>query len=197
MKTSEIEKVYPFCDRSSPESAVRKNMGIVHLGLNPEDCQNESNEVTAITQTRLETETKDSETQNKKELFECGQCVQAFPTEDGLQEHIEATHFDVKIHAENVEEELEQKCLQSTLTLRKRGRTSKKTPPAPRKRGRPSKAEIERRAMDKSEIEAILREEIKTRQPVIVLERLTSHEIARCINELKKKSQCNNCSKHF
>ena len=197
MKTSEIGKVYPFCDRSSPESAVRKKMGIVHLGLNPEDCQNESNEVTAVTQTRVETETKNSETKSENEMFECGQCDQAFPTEDGLQEHFEASHFDVKIHTENIEEELEQKCLQSTLTSRKRGRPSEKTTPVPRKRGRPSKAEIERRAIDKSEIEAILREEIKTRQPVIILERLTSHKIARYINELRKKSQCNNCSKQF
>ena len=102
MKTS--EKLCPFCDRSFPETAIRKHMGIVHLGLNVEDFD-EPNEVAQVEiefvdvkkeVTELFDDTKpsltDSEIGSKDELFKCGQCDQAFPTEAGLQNHIEAKH---------------------------------------------------------------------------------------------------------
>ena len=262
MKTSEVEKVCPFCDRSFPETAIKKHMGIVHLGLNAEDCEDESNEVTAVTQTPVETEfvdikteltklllneTKDSEVRSKNELFACRQCGQAFPTEEGFQEHIEATHDDVEIHGETspgnelfncpqcdkkftqknsvyrhqriIHEKTKFSCRRcgksfeerrnlithmeatnhqiksqfQSITDEMRGKSKHKTTLAPRKRGRPSKADIESRAwraIEKSEREALVQSEDKDRQPaVVILKRLTSQEIARYMNGIRKRGR--------
>ena len=51
MKTS--EKLCPFCERSFPETAIRKHMGIVHLGLNVEDFD-EPNKVAQVAQVEIE-----------------------------------------------------------------------------------------------------------------------------------------------
>ena len=257
MKTSEVEKVCPFCDISFPESAIRKHMGIVHLGLNAEDCEDKSNEVTAVTQTPVETEfvdikteltkfllseTKDSEVESKNELFVCRQCGQAFPTEQGFQEHIEATHEYVEIHGENIGEispgdglfscpQCDKKFKQMNSVYRHqrivhektkfscrkcgksfeerrnlithmeatnhgsksqilKGKSEHNSTLAPRKRDRPSKADMERRAIEISERQALVQCEAKDRQSaVLVLKRLTSQEIARYINGIRKRGQ--------
>ena len=269
MKTSEVEKVCPFCEISFPESAIKKHMGIVHLGLNAEDCETESNEVTAVTQTPVETEfvdinteltkllfseTKDSEVESKNELFVCQQCGQAFSTEQGFQEHIEATHDDVEIHGENigeispgdglfscpqcdkkfkqmysvyrhqriVHEKTKFSCRKCGKSFEERrnlithleatnhgsksqfdsedgqdenskGKSEQNSTLAPRKRGRLSKADMERRArraIEKSEREALVQGEAKDCHPaVIILKRLTSQEIARYIRGISKRGR--------
>ena len=105
MKTS--EKLCPFCERSFPETAIRKHMGIVHLGLNVEDFD-EPNEVAQVAQVEIEfvdvkkevTELFDdskpsltgSEIRSKDELFECGQCDKKYQLSNNLERHRRRIH---------------------------------------------------------------------------------------------------------